>query len=150
MSAAERSYARAFDEITLRGLTAPTSSPLVRVLYATSESAVWFRSNPVRTELLSAWCTHGQLGFEGHAQLITGVLEKTREKEVARYQITSEELYGSLVGALLGLHGQWRRVGYPDDYVETSLLVTMSLLRIPHDQAVAAMVEVLRLRELNA
>ena len=150
MSAAERSFARAFDQMTLNGLTVPSKSPFVRVLYITSEAAVWFRSNPLRGELLSAASAHHGLDLEGHARLITGVLEKTREKEVARYQVTSAELYESLFGAILALHGYWRRVGYPEDYVEAHLLIAMSLFRIPHDQGVATMMEVLRIRETNA
>ena len=130
-------------------MTLPTASPFVRMLYLISDGAVWFRSNPMRAELLSAWSAHHRLGIDGYAQLTTCTLEKTREQDVARYQVTSAELYGSLVGAVLALHGHWRRVGYPEDYVEAHLLIAMSLLRIPHDQGVAALVEVLRLRELS-
>ncbi|MDG2113380.1 MAG: hypothetical protein P8N02_12290 [Actinomycetota bacterium] len=150
MAAAERSFARALDRLVLNGLAAPNSDRLVRMMYTVSEGAEWFRHNPVRAELLAAWCAHGKLGVDGYAEMIAGSLETTRNDEVARFAVTPSELYASMVGAGLALHGHWRQFGHPEGHIESHLLTVMNLLRIPHDAATAALVEVLALRALNS
>ncbi|MDG2111580.1 MAG: hypothetical protein P8N02_03080 [Actinomycetota bacterium] len=96
-----------------------------------------------------AWTVHHTISGDWLATATIKTFEQLRAIDVARFQLTAEELHDANAAALLSLHVYWRREGYPADYIERQLATTLNLMRVPHNITTAVVSKVMTFRELD-